>query len=59
MGQAEETSGATVVQFTQSGELLRNVMDHAAVGMGRPFWGYGVRVPGPPRGEGLNDIIIK
>jgi len=33
MGDAEETSDGAVVQFTQSGELLRSVMDHAAVGM--------------------------
>lgn len=33
MGNAVQTSESRVLQFTQSGELLRNVMDHAAVGM--------------------------
>ncbi len=33
MGDAIRTSEPNVLQFSQSGELLRNVMDHAAVGM--------------------------
>lgn len=33
MGHPVQTADANVLQFTQSGELLRNVMDHAAVGM--------------------------
>lgn len=33
MADAQRTTDPKVLQFTQSGELLRNVMDHAAVGM--------------------------